>query len=199
MPTKKIEDIEFLRFYEAYPSKKARGGAEKSWKKLTDGMTNEERKEFATTLVLALDSQKKERSRKRDHGDFVPEWPMPATWLNQQRWLDEVKSNYDFMSEKTSYAMACKKCGEIREGKGMIFQNGDMILCNSCYPDTAGRKKIGYDNMKEMGYGRENFSTKGEWTEACRKWCISHGYSAERPDALEFLADTQEAWNNRKG
>ena len=199
MPTKKIEDIEFLRFYEAYPSKKARGGAEKSWKKLTDGMTNEERKEFATTLVLALDSQKKERSRKRDHGDFVPEWPMPATWLNQQRWLDEVKSNYDFMTEKTSYAMACKKCGEVREGKGMIFQNGDMILCNSCYPDTHNYRKIGYASMVAKGLGIKEGESKKEYSERMRQACLAHGYSAERPDALEFLADTQEAWNNRKG
>jgi len=176
VPTKKIEDIEFQRFYSAYPSKKARGAAEKSWQKLIEGMDDKEKKDFATTLVLAIDSQKKEKKRKRDHGDFVPEWPMPSTWLNQQRWLDEVKTNFDFEREKAEIKDKCGKCGKAYNGPGTLFQNKNLFLCNGCYPDTQRINKKGYARMKKMGYALEDFKTREEWIEATKQFCFSHGY-----------------------
>ena len=68
---------DFLRFWDAYPRKQAMKPAWKSWQKLNP--------EIEPTLA-ALEKQKRTiwKNSEKQH------IPLAATWLNQERWDDEV-------------------------------------------------------------------------------------------------------------
>lgn len=76
----------FDEWYGDYPEKKARGAAERAWRKLKPDP------ELRAQIMAALAAQKRHRADARAAGEFVPNWAYPATWLNQQRWLDETKA-----------------------------------------------------------------------------------------------------------
>jgi len=72
-----VED--FDTFWSAYPVKKGKGAAEKSWQKLSPDLQ---------TVIIAIEAQKQSDQWTKDKGKFIP---YPATWLNQKRWEDEVE------------------------------------------------------------------------------------------------------------
>jgi hypothetical protein len=81
---KKIKENEFEVFWKNYPTKKGKGKAQESFKKAIK----------KTTLEKMLDSVEKmklEKQKKEEAKVFAPEFPHPATWLNQERWQDEYK------------------------------------------------------------------------------------------------------------
>lgn len=74
----------FDSFYQNYPVKKAKQEAIKAWKKINP-------ENGAVELILqSIQRQKKHNEELKRKGEFVPEWPYPATWLNGRRWEDEV-------------------------------------------------------------------------------------------------------------
>ena len=73
----------FDEFYASYPTKKARGAAEKAWAKLTP----DERKLCLPAIVAQVAAN---HFRGTDGNDYTPH---PATWLNARRWEDEVVKN----------------------------------------------------------------------------------------------------------
>lgn len=73
----------FGRFWNAYPKKMAKGGAQKAWKKLKVAPS------FLDTILMAIEKQKQSTNWKKDEGKFIP---YPATWLNGRRWEDETVS-----------------------------------------------------------------------------------------------------------
>jgi hypothetical protein len=79
--TKKIirNDKNFDSFWSAYPVKKGKGNAEKSWEKLKPDLQ---------AVLTAIEAQKKTDQWTKDKGKFIP---YPATWLNGKRWEDEVE------------------------------------------------------------------------------------------------------------
>ena len=76
--TDKGNDASFSAFWNAYPRKAGKGAAQKAFAKV---------KVPLTVLLSALEQQKQGDQWKRDGGRYIP---YPATWLNQQRWEDEV-------------------------------------------------------------------------------------------------------------
>lgn len=76
-----LADARFDAFWAAYPKKVGKGSAEKAWAKIkpTD--------DLLLTMVSAINQQSKSEQWAKDGGVFIPN---PATWLNQQRWLDEL-------------------------------------------------------------------------------------------------------------
>jgi hypothetical protein len=75
----------FLDWYELYPEKKGKGAAYKSWQKIG-------KKGIVTPkeLMAAIAAQvKANHFRGRDGQDYIPN---PSTWLNQNRWEDEIKN-----------------------------------------------------------------------------------------------------------
>lgn len=71
----------FTEFYAAYPKKVARPKAEKSWNRIApDGALLEK-------ILTAVQAQRESELWTKDEGKFIPH---PATWLNDQRWNDEV-------------------------------------------------------------------------------------------------------------
>ena len=73
----KVEPDGFEEFYSAYPRKEARAAAAKAFAKV---------KEPVSTLLTALAWQRERNEWKKDGGQFIP---LPASWLNAERWKDE--------------------------------------------------------------------------------------------------------------
>lgn len=72
----------FEAFYAAYPRKVARPAALRAWK-------NKKINEYlARRIMEALEAAKRSEQWQKDKGKFIP---YPATWLNQERWNDEVE------------------------------------------------------------------------------------------------------------
>lgn len=78
------QERRFNEFWEAYPEKKAKGAALKAWQKLKVS------EELKSQMIEAIGRQKEEKRVKQSRGEFCPNWANPSTWLNQERWLDEV-------------------------------------------------------------------------------------------------------------
>lgn len=77
-----IQAERFERFYAAYPRRESRGDAEKAWKVIDPDDALVER------MVTAIDEQRlAQRRANPDEARFVP---LPATWLRDKRWKDEV-------------------------------------------------------------------------------------------------------------
>ena len=76
--TRKTPDAAFDRFWSIYPRKEGKGAARKAFGKA--------RKKVALEAMLsAVELQKQSPQWNRDDGRYIP---MPATWLNQERWGD---------------------------------------------------------------------------------------------------------------
>ena len=79
-PKLKNWELQFEEFWKEYPRKVGKGAAKRAFEKVIKTVTLE-------TLVTALRRQKCGSQWTRDNGQYIPH---PATWLNQQRWEDEV-------------------------------------------------------------------------------------------------------------
>ena len=72
----------FGRFWSAYPRKVKKVESERAWKKLNPDDT------LLTTILSAIGAAKAGNEWRKDGGQFIP---YPATWLNGQRWHDELR------------------------------------------------------------------------------------------------------------
>lgn len=79
----------FETFWETYPRKVGRGAAEKAWSKISFSIGVFEK------IVAAVAAQSQQAAWLKDDGQFIPH---PATWLNQKRWLDQVKIKQEVAS-----------------------------------------------------------------------------------------------------
>ncbi|MCK5016423.1 MAG: DUF4373 domain-containing protein [Candidatus Peribacteraceae bacterium] len=77
----KVNESNFAIFWLAYPKKKAKGDAEKAFKKLNPD------DELITTILSSIEKAKKSGDWLKDGGKYIP---YPATWLNGKRWEDEI-------------------------------------------------------------------------------------------------------------
>ena len=75
----KEKERNFERFWKAYPKKVGKGEAKKAFAKVK-GVPVE-------TLIEAVERQKQSKQWKADGGQYIPN---PATWLNQERWEDDL-------------------------------------------------------------------------------------------------------------
>lgn len=74
------EDL-FDNFWQNYPKKVGKQAAQKAWDKLKPD------EKLVETMLLALENQNKSAQWLKDGGQYIPN---PATWLNQERWNDEL-------------------------------------------------------------------------------------------------------------
>jgi len=74
-------DEHFEQFWKAYPKKVGKGAARKAWGKIrpTESLTEK--------IIRAVETAKGSSQWQLDHGQYIPH---PATWLNQERWEDEL-------------------------------------------------------------------------------------------------------------
>lgn len=71
----------FEVFWKLYPNKKSKKDARKAWEKLKPSA------ELRHTLMTALGNHRISRDWTKDDGQYVP---MASTWLNGERWTDEL-------------------------------------------------------------------------------------------------------------
>ena len=76
--TRARAEAAFEAFWSEYPKKVGKGAALKAFQKV--------KKEAYPLLVPAVQRQKLSAQWQKDGGQYIPN---PATWLNQERWLDE--------------------------------------------------------------------------------------------------------------
>lgn len=101
---KPLTDPSFDRFWRAYPNRKAKGAAEKSWKALKPDA------ELVELILKAIEDQKRSKKWREEGGRFIP---YPATWLNQKRWEDE-QTTKPTMTKAEIDALAMKMNEEAR-------------------------------------------------------------------------------------
>ena len=77
-----VMEERFERFWSVYPKKVGKGDARKSFLKIapSDALLGE--------MLAAIAAASASFQWKKDKGRFIPN---PATWLNQQRWEDELR------------------------------------------------------------------------------------------------------------
>ncbi len=73
---------QFELFWKAYPRKVAKKVARDKWNRIE--MTDE----LFAKIMAAVEAQKKMPQWVKDSGQYIPH---PSTWLNQERWEDEVQ------------------------------------------------------------------------------------------------------------
>ena len=78
---KKEEELLFARFWDAYPKHTAKTAARKAFDKVNPDAAKVE------TMLAAIEKQKASAQWQENGGQFIP---YPATWLNQNRWEDEL-------------------------------------------------------------------------------------------------------------
>lgn len=74
--------VSFADFWKAYPRRVARKDAERAWMKVDAGCHS--------SLMAALQSQKKSDDWRKDGGRFIP---YPGSWLRGERWTDELDTD----------------------------------------------------------------------------------------------------------
>lgn len=80
-----MQDLEdFNRFWSAYPRKRDKGAARRAWEKTA------RIRPALPVLLEKIAAQCQSPDWRKDGGQFIP---YPATWLNGERWDDEVQIN----------------------------------------------------------------------------------------------------------
>ena len=82
---KKQVDTAFEIFWAAYPKKKGKKQAIRAWEKIKPSPTIAEAEKLAQIVSL----QARTPQWTKDSGEFIP---LPATWLNNERWNDELET-----------------------------------------------------------------------------------------------------------
>ena len=74
----------FETFWKSYPRRQGKGEAAKAFARIRPDDA------LLQTIVAAVTAQASSEQWRKDGGKFIP---MPATWLNGQRWLDETTTS----------------------------------------------------------------------------------------------------------
>lgn len=123
----KEEDIKhtsFEKFWNIYPKKIAKQKAFSSWKKIP----------ASEHEVIYSDLGRKVRSDQwlKDNGQYIPN---PATYLNQERWKDQVE--LPKAAPPPKICLACKK-----DAKSGWAEVKGGILCSDCFGKPSGSEKL---------------------------------------------------------
>lgn len=109
----------FEDFYQAYPRKKARPAAESAWRKLNPNP------DLRAKIMDALELVKASHEWRKDRGRFVP---YPATFLNGDRWEDQIDPEPSGSAEVGGYGRnefwECEICGSAHNCPPQEFHRG---------------------------------------------------------------------------
>jgi len=96
---KSSHDARFEEFWIAYPRKMGKGAALRSWKRIHPD------EELSSKILDAIAKQKTSDQWNRDGGKYIP---LPTTWLNQERWHDEIlpAQQFDGLNDRTRHNIA---------------------------------------------------------------------------------------------
>ena len=95
----------FDEFWRAYPGKKV---ARPKCKEKYDKLTEDEHKE----VMLGIQAQLRYRVEAKKAGEFMPEWCNTQTFINQQRWYDEIGSHAELKEKRVEKECCIQGCSE---------------------------------------------------------------------------------------
>ena len=90
----------FEKFWEIYPKKIGKGKAYESWNKIDPSIELQEK------IILAIKKQMKSIQWQKNNGQYIP---LPVTWLNQDRWNDELDESATKLSDTTLFNIRAAK------------------------------------------------------------------------------------------
>jgi hypothetical protein len=187
----------FESFWSALPkgNKLAKGNARTAWLRKFKKVGAEEWDDLSQQIREGLDRQEAHRKRLlRDYPDersqkraniFIPSRPHPATWINGERWKDEIPT-LDEPRETSSIQTVCHDCND----PGVIFidenTDGTIVQRSFCAWHYTKRfekphLKLLHDTLKSIGLGKRKNETTDSWSDRCRnhlkttKWGSSFG------------------------
>lgn len=102
---KKENSPEFEEFWQLYPNKKSKREAEKAFHRINPDAS------LLAEMLAGMRNQIAERQDHDRHGLWMPTWPHAATWLNNERWTDHVKSAAEIQQMAKSQSGTPKKQG----------------------------------------------------------------------------------------
>jgi len=153
----------FDRFWAAYPNKKSKGAAKKSWEKIKPD------DDLAWQIIMAIDGQKRWRQRERSTGGFLAPWKFPATWLNQMCWLDEIPSAQE-AKEKRKNGRQCEDCA--LDANVYIGEKG---YCAQHYCKRFTKYKEDMNAAaRKSGMRKRKDETLSDWYQRCQQWCLDN-------------------------
>ena len=79
-----LKDKRFNQFWTSYPRKEGKGAARKSWDKI-----NPDAELFDKIMNAVQENINRNPQWQKQNGQFIPH---PATWLNQERWDDDIST-----------------------------------------------------------------------------------------------------------
>jgi len=79
----RARDCDFEKFWSAYPRKQGKKNAAKAWEKSKAMIPD------IDDLLAILETHKASTAWNKDSGQFIPH---PTTWLNHERWKDDVQT-----------------------------------------------------------------------------------------------------------
>ena len=82
----------FEQFWKAYPRKTGKGAARKSFEKRKPSQA------LLDKMLTAIEAATHSDDWRKDGGQFIPH---PATWLNQERWEDELPARGGYANGQT--------------------------------------------------------------------------------------------------
>lgn len=147
----------FDKWYAAYPNKKSKGAAIKAWDKIKPDEALTDR------MIVAIQIQQRWRTEARKAGDFIPDWKMPATWLNGTCWEDEVGSFQELRERQNSAPIVCTGGGKYCEGKAVVKGQGGAWLCPWCFSEKHSDMSPLREGFKRYGLGRKEGETQEDW------------------------------------
>jgi uncharacterized protein YdaU (DUF1376 family) len=97
----------FESWWKSYPKRIGKGAAWKAWKRI--------KPDENTTAIMVASVVLQLTTRQWQEG-FIPN---PATWLNQERWLDEVEGTSAMVPQERQYPRwdVCATCGDVHPVK----------------------------------------------------------------------------------
>ena len=94
----------FEEFWALYPKKVGKGKAKESWLKKKPSETLHQK------ILAAVESAKNSREWLSENGKYIPH---PTTWLNQERWDDELTTGNDHLETNNPFLKRLHAGGEL--------------------------------------------------------------------------------------
>lgn len=88
----------FEKFWQAYPKKKSKGHAEKTWMKLKPS------EQLLETMLSTIERAKTSEEWTKENGKYIP---YPSTWLNAKGWEDEYDTPQENKRERLADLPKC--------------------------------------------------------------------------------------------
>lgn len=164
----------FEQFWSINKKKVGKGAARDAWKKKFKQIDPENWNQFSEKIMREIKAQEQHRKRITDEfpdeymrkkaGVFLPSRPNPSTWINQERWHDELPQQKE---QETKAAHTCVHCKE----KGKHHTQAGT-LCDWHWVKTYDRPhlKMLYEGLEALGLGIKQGEDKKTWSDRCRAY-----------------------------